>query len=97
MASTHRDSRSRTGAASRRPSAGVVVVRRAGPLQRGTGRACRRSMSSTSGAEPPVTGPLRNGVKWSGPRPRSCSIRSAIWTCRYWRRLSFPGGFGRDG
>ena len=29
-----------------------------------------------------------------GPRPRSCSIRSAIWTCRNWRPLSFPGASG---
>ena len=43
--STDRDSRSHAGAAPRRPSAGVAVVRRAGPLQRGRGRARRRSMS----------------------------------------------------
>ena len=100
VAGTDGDSRPRAGAAPRRPSAGVVVVRRAGPLQRGTGgrrratvdtelpdgpvplgtaagarprgrapgprrpRARRRSTSRTSGAEPPVTGPLRNGVEW---------------------------------
>ena len=28
------------------------------------------------------------------PRPRSCSSRSAIWTCRYWRLSSCPGASG---
>ena len=45
VASTDRDSRSRAGPAPRRPSAGVAVVRRVGPLQRGTGRVRRRSTS----------------------------------------------------
>ena len=29
-----------------------------------------------------------------GPRPRRCSIRSAIWTCRYWKLSSRPGASG---
>ena len=29
-----------------------------------------------------------------GPRPRSCSSRSAIWICRYWRLSSCPGASG---
>ena len=37
VADAGRDSRSRAGAAPRRPSAGVAVVRRAGPPQRGPG------------------------------------------------------------
>ena len=28
------------------------------------------------------------------PRPRSCSSRSAIWICRYWRLSSCPGASG---
>ena len=102
VASTDRDSRSRAGAAPRRPSAGVVVVRRDGPLQRGTGGRRRATVDTElpdgpvplgiaagahppaavlpirccpeppdarrrerRGAEPPVTGPLRNGLEWS--------------------------------
>ena len=29
-----------------------------------------------------------------GPRPRGCSSRSAIWTCRYWRPSNCPGASG---
>ena len=52
-ASTDRDSRSRAGAAPRRPSAGVVVVRRDGPLQRGTGGR-RRATVDTELPDGPV-------------------------------------------
>ena len=38
VASNTGGSRSRVGAAPRRPSAGVAVVRRVGPLERATGR-----------------------------------------------------------
>ena len=70
VASTDRDSRSRTGAAPRRPSAGVVVVRRAGPLQRGTGGRRRATVDT----ELP-DGPVPLGIA-AGARPRGRCSRS---------------------
>ena len=93
VAGTDRDSRPRSGAAPRRPSAGVVVVSgpaccNAAPLAADGRRLTPSCLTDryrsesppvlpvhggprpadarrrTSGAEPPVTGPLRNGVEW---------------------------------
>ena len=64
VAGTARDSRPRAGAAPRRPSAGVVVVRRAGPLQRGTGGRGRATVDT----ELP-DGPVPLGIAASA-RPR---------------------------
>ena len=72
VAGTDRDSRSRAGAAPRRPSAGVVVVRRAGPLQRGTGGRRRATVDTEL---PDGPGPLE--IAAGARLPQLCS-RSTV-------------------
>ena len=55
-----------------------------------------RRGADAPGAAGPVSGVAGRVARnpSPGPRPRSCSSRSAIWTCRYWRPLSCPGASG---
>jgi hypothetical protein len=70
VAGTDRDSHA--GAAPRRPSAGVVVVRLAGPLQRGTGGRRRATVDT----ELP-DGPVPLGIAAADRPPRPCAQSTA--------------------
>ena len=69
------------------PASGPEVAATA--VERCGARRSWRCRNSTA-----ASGATRCRNRWPGPRPRSCSSRSAIWICRYWRLSSCPGASG---
>ena len=73
------------------PGSGTVGQRTADRGHSSGTTPCRRSWSCRNSTG---SGGTRCRNRLPGPRPRSCSSRSAIWTCRYWRLSSCPEASG---
>ena len=91
LTNAERQARYRGGGRPASPGPGTAGRRTGGRGHSGGTTRCGRSWRCRTSTG---SGGTRCRHPSPGPRPRSCSSRSASWTCRYWRPSSCPGASG---